>query len=146
MHPLLTILNITGLKNRPIIEITDENPKYTADCIVSFCEEGLVVAKKRFGQGIPLDFRHYFSIIEPCLLRDCRYLDAARSLIVTAKRYGWAKQLVDFGTTAIAPRLSFDPSWIYGSNRRFAEEFRSALDEASKNPILLPSQTSIARG
>jgi hypothetical protein len=134
-----------GITDRPIIEITNESPKYTADCIVSLCREGVVVAKEKFGQSIPLDFRHYFSQIELCLLRDCRYIDAARSLTVTAERYGWAKQLVDFGMTAIAPRLSFDPSWMFISNRRFADEFCSALADANRHPILIPSPTPITR-
>lgn len=134
-----------GVSNRPILEITDERPKYAADCIASVCKEGLQVAKEKFGQSIPLDFSHYFSQIEPCLLRDCRYIDAARSLLSTAERYGWARQLVDFGTSRIAPRLSFDPSWIFSSNRRFAEEFRLALSEANRRPISRPSQIPLAR-
>lgn len=129
-----------GITNRPVLEITDEDPKYTASCIVSLCKEGLTVAKAKFGQRIPLDFGHYFSLIEACLLRDCRYIDAARSLMVTAKRYGWAKQLVDFGTSTIAPRLSFDPGWIFSSNRRIGEEFRASLAEAKSYSIEYPVQ------
>jgi hypothetical protein len=129
-----------GVTNRPIIEITNENPQYAADCIVSLCREGFATANERFGEHIPLNFRHYLSQIELCLMRDHRYIDAARSLMITARRYGWAKELIDFGMHEIAPRLSLDPSWIFSSNRRVGDELRSALADAREHPVLSPSQ------
>jgi hypothetical protein len=132
-----------GITNRPIIEITNEYPQYAADCIVSFCREGFATAKERFGERIPLNFYLYISRIELCLLRDHRYIDAARSLMITARRYGWAKELIDFGMHEIAPRLSLDPSWIFSSNRRVGDELRSALAEANRHPVLLPSQMQV---
>ena len=129
-----------GITNRPIIEMTNENPQHVADCIISLCREGVDTANERFGECLALNFRLYSSRIELCLLRDHRYVDAARSLMITARRYGWAKELIDFGMHEIAPRLSLDPSWIFSSNRRVGDELRSALAEASKHPVLLPSQ------
>ncbi len=133
------------IENRPVVEITNENPQYAADCITCLCRDGVTQARDRFGENIALDFRHYLFQIELCLLRDQRYIDAARSLTTTAQRYGWAKDLVDFGVTRIAPRLSVDPSWIFKSNRRFADEFRSTLVEANRDPILLPVQRRFNR-
>jgi len=129
-----------GITDRPIIEITNENPQHAADCITSLCRDGFSTANQRFGECVPLNFGLYLSRIELCLLRDHRYVDAARSLMITARRYGWAKELTDFGMHEIAPRLSLDPSWIFNSNRRVGDELRSALAEASKKPVLLPSQ------
>jgi hypothetical protein len=129
-----------GITDRQIIEITNEKPQYAADCIVSLCQEGFATARERFGERLPLNFHHYVSQIELCLLRDHRYIDAARSLMITARRYGWAKELIDFGMHEIAPRLSLDPSWIFSFNRRVGDELRLALADAEKHPVLLTSQ------
>jgi hypothetical protein len=129
-----------GITDRPIIEITNENPQYAADCIVSLCGEGFATANERFGERIPLNFHLYLSRLELCLTRDHRYIDAARSLMITAQRYGWAKELIDFGMHEIVPRLALDPSWIFSSNRRVGDELRSALADAREHPILSPSQ------
>ncbi len=60
--------------------------------------------------------------------------------MITAQRYGWAKELIDFGMHEIVPRLALDPSWIFSSNRRVGDELRSALADAREHPILSPSQ------
>lgn len=121
-----------GIDDRPVIEITNEDPAYIADCIATLCREGSPSARHKFGGGIPLTFGHYISQIRLCLCRDHRYVDAARSLMVTVDRYGWTEELVAFGDKDIAPCLPLDPSWIFSPNRRTGDQFRAALADANR--------------
>jgi ADP-heptose:LPS heptosyltransferase len=120
-----------GIKDRTILEITRQDPKYIADCIVQTCREGIDTAINRFGPPIAVRFEHYFSMIERNLLISFRYIDAARSLSVTAARYGWQPELIAFGEKRIASELAIDPTWIHAKNRVMAERFRAELSEAA---------------
>lgn len=119
-----------GIEDRSILEMTREDPKYIAECIVQSCNEGADAAAERFAAPIAVRFDHYFAMIGSNLLRSFRYVDAARSLSVTAARYGWCRELIEFGQKQIAPNLALDPTWIFAESRRVAEGFRAELSEA----------------
>lgn len=136
-----------GIDHPGIIEITDENPLRIANCIARVCCEGAAPALAEFGGRIPIAFDHYMTSIESCLLRQHRYIDAARSLLKTAGRYHWTEPLIRFGESRIASRLEFDPSWLFADNRTFGDYFRTALAEAARYPAAEPVQRSaIATG
>ena len=120
-----------GINDRTILEITRDDPEYIANCIVKVCREGIHAAIDRFSAPVAVRFEHYFSMIENNLLKSFRYLDAARSLSVTAARYGWRPELIAFGDKQITPKLALDPTWIFARNRHVAERFRAELSEAA---------------
>jgi hypothetical protein len=131
-----------GIKDRAILEMTEEDPKRIAQCICIACQEGTEVASARFGSRVPLHFNHYFGVIQTYLLKKYRCLDAARSLLITAGRYGWSRDLVNFGEKHIAPKLPIDPAWLFAKHRRAGDEFRARLADAAR---LVQSPTG-ARG
>lgn len=133
-----------GIADRPVIEMTNENPHVIAKCIAAVCRHGIVSAKQQFGGKLSVQFSHYFNQINLCLLRRHRYLDAACSLMTTAERYGWTKDLIRFGEIEIAPRLEVDPSWLFAHNRRTGETLRAALADAARNPAEAPHQKRTA--
>jgi hypothetical protein len=133
-----------GITNRKIVEMTRCNPHCIAECIAVACTEGIDFAAKRFQNRIPIAFDHYFMLIEGHLLRQERYLDAARSLLTTSARYGFTRDLIEFGSRRIVPFLKVDPSWFFVSNRRIGEELRASLSDASRRPVQEPRQASWA--
>jgi hypothetical protein len=129
-----------GVGGRPVLEMTNEDPGVIADCIATACREGIETAMSRFDGRIPVRFDYYFSLIDRCLLKSYRFLDAARSLTVTAERYGWTRDLIDFGQTKIAPHLNLDYGWLFAPRRRAGEAFRSRLADAAQRPAERPVQ------
>ena len=125
-----------------IVEMTDEDPGRIASCIALVCREGTGPALGEFGGCIPVTFDHYGQVLERNLLPQQRYLDAARSLMTTAARYGWTDELIRFGEDRIAPGLTRDPSWFFTNAREFGDEFRDALAEGARHPAPEPAQTS----
>lgn len=116
-----------GLDPSRILETTEENPRVLADAIIACCRDGVSAARARFERRAPLHFRNYFNFLDFYLMKQSRYLDAARSLEITAERYGWQGDLVRFGAERIAPRLSADPGWVFASRRREGDRFMDAL-------------------
>src|SRR5262249_62207654 len=90
-----------GIKDRTILEMTEEDPQLIAQCVFVACQEGIEVASAQFASRVPLHFNHYLRTIDTCLLKKQRYLDAAQSLLITAGRYGWSYDLVNFGEKQI---------------------------------------------
>ena len=129
-----------GLTERPVLELTDEDPATIAHCIAAVCTLGVDAAMQKLGGRIPVHFDHYFSSIDLCLLSRNQYLDAARSLLTTADRYGWTKELIDFGRKRIDPRLTVDPSWLFAPGRAVAEQFRATLAAGEAAPAVEPVQ------
>lgn len=117
-----------GLPRDHIVEMTREAPAEIARAIVVACREGIAAVQAQFGERIPVRFDHYRELIEGNLLGRARYLDAARSLQVTAARYGWRPELRAFGRKRIAPNLDRDPGWIHAGRRREAEAFLARLN------------------
>jgi len=129
-----------GIKDRTILEMTDENPARIADCFAAVCRQGIDAAFDDFDSRIPVKFDHYKKSIEQHLLVRHRYIDGARSLMTTARRYGWAKDLIAFGERRIVPNLRLDPAWLFKSNRHVGEALRAQIETARKSPSLTPHQ------
>ena len=130
-----------GIEHPGIVEMTDQKPRRIAECIALACREGVAPALREFGGRVPVTFGHYRTIVERCLLREQRYLDAARSLMTTADRYGWTKELIALGQL-IERRLELDPSWFFANERALGDEFRAALADTVRKPAPRPQQKS----
>ena len=130
-----------GIEHPGIVEMTDQKPRRIAQCIALACREGAAPALGEFGGRVAVTFGHYRKIVERCLLREQRYLDAAKSLMTTADRYGWTKELIDMGQL-IERRLELDPSWFFANERALGDEFRAALADGVQNPAPKPKQKS----
>ncbi|HMM14928.1 MAG TPA: hypothetical protein PKA57_09880 [Parvibaculum sp.] len=128
------------IRDRTVLEMTDEHPARIADCIAAVCRDGIASAFERFDARIPVRFDHYFKSIETYLLSRHRYLDAARSLTATARRYGWTVELIRFGEERVARNLALDPRWLFLSNRHEGERFRASLADARANPVCVARQ------
>jgi hypothetical protein len=131
-----------GIEHPGILEVTDEDPGRIAACIALVAHEGTAPALQEFGGTIPVTFDHYGEVLDGTLLRQQRYLDAARSLMTTAGRYGWTEDLIRLGQDRIAPGLTRDPSWFFAPERAFGEDFRAQLAEAARDPAPEPRQKS----
>jgi hypothetical protein len=130
-----------GIVRPTVVEITEQDPQFIADCIASACMESPQIALQRFHGVIPVTFGNYFSQINAQLLTKQLYLDAAQSLQHTAARYGWTADLINFGGTRILPNLAQDPSWVFAKNRARGEAFHAKLYEASRTPAPRPVQS-----
>jgi hypothetical protein len=115
------------IADRQILEITDENPDHIAACIAAACKDGMAKAIETYGSPISITFDHYLGLVQEMLLADHRYLDAARSLITTATRYGWRPELVDFAERLVVDHLPLDPRWLFSDNRLVQDELRAHL-------------------
>lgn len=120
-----------GIEDRQILEMTNEDPDYIASCIATACKGGMTKAIDEYDSRIPVTFDHYFSLIEQMLLDNHRYIDAARSLVTTAARYGWRRELIEFGKHRILDRLPLDPRWLFSDNRGVRDDLRSRLFSTS---------------
>tara|TARA_R110000824_G_scaffold118960_14_gene272115 strand:+ start:239450 stop:240661 length:1212 start_codon:yes stop_codon:yes gene_type:complete len=129
-----------GITDWPVIEMTDERPAHIARCISVVSRDGFEAAAKEFDRRVAVTFDYYCKSIDLFLLRQHRYLDAARSLMITAARFGWTQDLIDFGKSQIAPNLRLDPAWLFKSNRPLRDELLSAIDVAATHPVPAPRQ------
>tara|TARA_R110000868_G_scaffold128417_6_gene336523 strand:+ start:3867 stop:5078 length:1212 start_codon:yes stop_codon:yes gene_type:complete len=129
-----------GITDWPIIEMTDEDPARIAKCISVTCRQGIAAASDEFDRRVAVTFDHYCKSIDLFLLRQHRYLDAARSLMITANRFGWTQDLINFGKSRITPNLRLDPSWLFKSNRTIRDELLNAVEIASAQPVTVPHQ------
>jgi hypothetical protein len=91
---------------------------------------GIPSAREAFERPARLHFAHYRKLIEGALLAQGRFVDAAQSLQFTVDRYGWRRELVEFGRKQIAPRLAADPSWLHSGRRAEAQLFLERLHAA----------------
>lgn len=114
-----------------IVEMTCEDPAIIARAIANACTDGIAATQAQYGERIPVSFGHYCGLIRHNLLRVDRYVDAARSLLVTVDRYGWSRELREFGTREIAPHLARDADWVHAHRRRDADEFLTRLRDAT---------------
>jgi hypothetical protein len=119
-----------GLPAKHIVEMTNEDPAIIARAIATACTEGIEAALAQFGGRVPVRFAHYQQLIRDNLLRQERFLDAAQSLRITAARYGWKRELLDFGRQALVPNLARDADWIHVGRRREGEELLSLIGSA----------------
>lgn len=120
-------MNYFEVMDRQILEMTDEDPARIASCIATACKGSIAAAINEYDSPIPVAFDHYFNLIQQMLLSDYRYIDAARSLMTTAARYGWRHELVDFGRQRIFDYLPLDPRWLFSDNSRVRDELGAGL-------------------
>ena len=126
-------LDYFGIDHPGIVELTDENPNRIAACIALVCLEGTGPAFGEYGGHVRIAFDHYRRAIGTYLLQQQRFLDAAHSLLITADRYGWTQELIEFGEGMIAPNLIRDPRWFFPDKRPLGETFRATLAAAAKH-------------
>jgi hypothetical protein len=129
-----------AIKDRKIVEMTNQDTQVAAACIATACREGIDVAETMFGERIPVQFDGYLHTVEHGLVMRHRYLDAARSLAITAERYGWTADLSAFAKSRVLPNLSADQSWIFAPNRRRGNEIRDQVYAALAAPAPEPRQ------
>ncbi len=119
-----------GKKADRFLETTNADASHIAAIVKTAATEGYSAAKDRYGESLPLDFKWYFELIEKMLLRDRRYIDAANSLLVTAKRYGWTRELREFGRALIIPFLEFDERASFPRGRNEIGRITAALSDS----------------
>jgi len=121
------------------LETTREDPGRLADIIDTALRDGIEAAKAAHDERIALDFTWYFRQIEQALLERRDYLGAARSLMVTADRYGWRADLLDFGRTMILPFVERDEKARYPNRQAEIRRLREALIETrSPGQTIMP--------
>jgi len=118
-----------------VLELTDENPSIASDCIALACNKGIEVARYQYKGIIPVSFDHYFTLIDTMLIKQQKWLDAARSLLVTAERYGWTQELIGFGKEKILPFLHLDLAYTFLENQNVHEKLHYEISHALSNPV-----------
>jgi hypothetical protein len=124
----------------PVIELVQSDPAVVADCVRLTSIGRTDAASAAYGGRLHVHFDHYFGQIRWGLLKQGRYLDAATSLEHTAARYGWVRELIEFGTKLVAPYLHEDQRWWFERNRQRGEEFWARLADAARAPATSPVQ------
>ncbi len=114
------------------LETTKSNPRHLALIAKMILKNGLAAAKRRYAEQIPVHFTWYFGLIDQMLLREHRFVDAAQSLLVTAERYGWTKELRNFARALVLPFLDLDTRSSFPHGKKVIERFRRSLETASK--------------
>ena len=87
-----------------------------------------------------MSFDHYFTLIDTMLIKQEKWLDAARSLLVTANRYGWTQELIDFGKAKILPFLHLDLAYTFLGNQNPHEKLHDEISNALSHPVSEPMQ------
>jgi hypothetical protein len=121
--------------NGHFIELTTGTPKTISDTILAVLQEGASEAGRRFGSKLPIEFDWYFELIDSALLQKLRYVDAARSLMTTAERYGWRRDLQRFGRSLILPFIDSDESAEFPHAAQDIARFKSEIDVAQQRRL-----------
>lgn len=134
-----------GLEGRDVLELTSENPAFIAQCLKTVCTDGIRAAQDRFDGRIAVTFDHFIQLLQQCLFSQHRYLDAARAILITAERYGFAPPLVQFARKQVIPRLTHDPSWYFAQSRRIGDLLRAEVEVAGQGKMR-PRQRLFSEG
>ena len=129
-----------GLTGREILETSCEDPSLLAQCAATIRRKGTKQARETIPSGIPVFFDMYFNWIESFLIRRDHVVDAVRSVAVTAARYGWTMELLEFVSARVLPHLEKDPDVQFLNNRQFVEEFVEHMAAAAIAPQDRPCQ------
>ncbi|HMK33479.1 MAG TPA: hypothetical protein VK463_00330 [Desulfomonilaceae bacterium] len=97
-----------GKPTERFIEMGDASAETVADAIFTCCRDGLDTARATFHRPLQVTFDFYLELIDQWLVQRCMYLDALESLSITALRYGWNKQLLDYARRRVVPLAKFD--------------------------------------
>lgn len=128
-----------GKPSGHFLETTSSDSQHLAQIVITALGEGIAAASDRYHQTIPITFGWYFDLIERMPLRQRRYLDAAQSLMTTARRYGWREDLVRFGDTSIWPYVRSDARAQFPHGQAIVEQFAHEIDTAHGQLGLEPS-------
>jgi hypothetical protein len=122
-----------GIDNAHFLETTTIDPSGLARIVTTALRDGIAKARDRFEVTMPLDFTWYFRLIDTMLLANRCYTDAARSLMVTAGRYGWRPELSRFALALVEPFLELDERAGFPNRRKEIERFRAELATRSQH-------------
>lgn len=131
-----------GKNNDHFIEMTSANPTLIAKAIVSTLRDGVEAARSRYANPVKIQFSLYRNFIDQHALREGRYLDAANSLRLTAERYGWTNELLDFAEKFVSPLLRYDPHYRHPHR---AAELQAYHDSLATARSIAPRQATYAK-
>jgi hypothetical protein len=123
-----------------VLELTEEKPSIASDCIALACKKGIEAARLQYNGVIPVNFDHYFTLIDTMLIKQEKWLDAARSLLVTAERYGWTQELIGFGKAKILPFMHLDLSYTFLGNQNVHEKLHDEISNTLSHSVSKPMQ------
>lgn len=109
------------------LELTSVDGKKLAAIALSVLKDGISEAKRQYEQPLPLTFDWYFELIDTQLLQRHQYVDAARSLMATAERYGWNADLKRFARALVLPFVHLDERAIHPGPQQDIERFREIM-------------------
>ena len=98
-----------GKPTSQFMELTSEDPAHLRTVVLAAMGDGFESAKAEFDDPVPLTFDWYIELIKMMLIDTGRYADAAHSLLITAQRFGWHRELRQFGRHFVLPFLDDDP-------------------------------------
>jgi hypothetical protein len=122
-----------GKQTTQFLETTTSNIMRLADIVELSLTKGMAEARGLYNRPAPIEFSWYLSLVDKMLVRQGHYVDAARSLTVTAGRYGWQKQLRRFSKYCVAPFLESDTAVRDPQRTEDIERFRTAQSAGWKN-------------
>jgi hypothetical protein len=99
-----------GKSSNHFTEMTDVDESHVAAAIVTTCLEGQEPCREKYHKPSRLSFGFYESLIDKCLIKNQKYIDAARSIQITSERYGWHPELLKLAKNKIAPLVRLDPT------------------------------------
>jgi len=122
-----------GKQTTQFLETTTCNVARLADIVDLSLRKGIAEARGLYNRPVPIEFSWYLSLVDKMLVRQGHYVDAARSLTVTAGRYGWQKQLRRFSKYCVAPFLGSDAAVRDPLRVEDVERFRTAQSNGWKD-------------
>lgn len=122
-----------GKSTEHFLETTHSNPERLAATILAALDEGIVSARAKYGEDLPLNFHWYFELIDQMLLQSRQFVEASNSITVTMERYGRHPDLMRFAKALICPFVELDPAARYPRGREIIERLNAVL--ASDNAL-----------
>jgi hypothetical protein len=117
-----------GKSTDRFLETTASDLGHLAKAVEMTLREGVGEARRRYARPVPIEFSWYLQLVDQMLVQKQHYLDAACSLMVTAKRYGWRAQLRAFAKYCVAPFLALDPATRNPKRATDVEQFRTVAE------------------
>jgi hypothetical protein len=112
-----------GKPSEHFTEMTDVDEIHVAKAIILTCLEGQDCCREKYHKPSILSFRLYKSLLEQWLIKNQKYMDAARSILVTSERYGWHPELHKFAIEKVVPLVRLDPTCRFLNVAEEAELF-----------------------
>jgi hypothetical protein len=122
-----------GKPSEHIVEMTETTPERIAEAIITACTAGIAETRERFHETIDVNFGFYQTLVVEHLLVKNRFVDAARSAMLIARRYGWVPEIFAYSVNYVVPNLMKDSQWFTPDGRRDSDMFIESLNEAARN-------------